>query len=395
MPPNAEPDAVDTRFDAEAELLLATVKGYLGTATEDSLEESLAGELDWAHVESAARRHGILPIVFEQLTEHRDSVPEDTLSSLEAATREIAQRNLLLLEETLTLLDGFDSYGLRAVPYKGPVLGATLYGDVSLRQSLDIDLLVDADDVAMGETLLLESGYERDERQQRYDRVLGGNGALHHQTFYRSEQGLKVELHRRLTSHWMVNSLRLADLLDSLESVAVHGESVSVLAPENRLLALCVHGTKHNWERLEWLCDVAELVSQREVDWELALARARVFGVERPVLIGLYLVSDLLDVSLSDAVTQAVDPDVGVSAIAHAMVDWALDADSEPQPLQNVRVQLRTLDGPAARLQAVLRLAFVPTAADIDTVQLPSMLGSLYYLVRPVRLAAELLRGEL
>lgn len=394
MLPKAEAVPGDTSFSAETELLLATVKVHLGTAAPETLAEALTDDLDWDHVETAARRHGILSIVFEQLTEYRDSVPEDTLSTLEAASREIAQRNLFLLEETLTLLEEFGEYGVQVVPYKGPVLGATLYGDISLRQSLDIDLLVRAGDIDRAETLLLDSGYERDERQQRHVRVFGDTGALHHLTFYRSGQGLIVELHRRLTPHWMVNSLRIADLLDSLEKREVQGQSVALLAPENRLLALCVHGTKHNWERLEWLCDVAALVRQHELDWELAMARARVFEVERPVLIGLSLVSELLNVALPDAVTQAVDADAAVTAIAHEMRDWSLDSGSEPQPLQNVRVQLRTLDGRATRLRAVLRLAFVPTAVDIDMVQLPPRLASLYYLVRPVRLAVALLRGE-
>src|SRR3712207_8653927 len=40
------------------------------------------------------------------------------------------------------------------------------------------------------------------------------------------------------------------------------------------LLILCVHGTKHIWGRLSWICDVAELLrTQPDMDWEYVLDR--------------------------------------------------------------------------------------------------------------------------
>jgi hypothetical protein len=390
-----EADRFDTAFDAETELLLATLRSHLGTASRLSTAELGAAQLDWHRVEKLARSHGILPVVYEQLSTDEGSVPRDTHTSLQTASREIAQQNLFLLEETLSLIEYLGEHGVQAVPYKGPVLGATVYGDVSLRQSVDIDLLIRPGDMDMAEALLRERGYERPERERRVERLLGEQGLTHHRTFYRSEDRVRVDLHHRLTAAWMVTELRMADLLDALESVEVHGHSVSVLEPENRLLALCVHGSKHRWERLEWLCDVGQLIRTSELDWETMLARARVAGVERLVLIGLYLAAELLQVALPEIVTRAIEADPAVESIAHEMANRSLGSGTESRPVENVWLLSRTLDGRSARFRTLLRLAFSPTAADVEAIRLPATLASLYYVVRPVRIVVGIVRGDL
>ena len=60
------------------------------------------------------------------------------------------------------------------------------------------------------------------------------------------------------------------------------------LCPEDLLILLCVHGSKHAWEQLKWTCDVAELVRRRPtLDWSRILFQADEWGCRRIVLLGL------------------------------------------------------------------------------------------------------------
>jgi len=62
-----------------------------------------------------------------------------------------------------------------------------------------------------------------------------------------------------------------------------------------------VHGTKHRWERLRWICDVAELIRVREdVKWETLMRVAESLGSRHMLSLGLYLAHDVLGAPLPE-----------------------------------------------------------------------------------------------
>jgi hypothetical protein len=69
---------------------------------------------------------------------------------------------------------------------------------------------------------------------------------------------------------------------------------VPALAPEDLLPFLAVHGGKHLLERLNWVCDVAEMVrADRSLDWPALLAAARQTRQQRHLAVALLLASRL------------------------------------------------------------------------------------------------------
>ena len=73
---------------------------------------------------------------------------------------------------------------------KGPVLAADLYGDVSLRTSSDLDILIPIQDLEKAEKLLLMQGYEKDDYIQT---VLNDwKWRHHHVTYFHPQKGNKI-----------------------------------------------------------------------------------------------------------------------------------------------------------------------------------------------------------
>jgi len=89
-------------------------------------------------------------------------VSKANLERLRGDFRSNVQRNLLLTAELLRLLDLFAVHGIAAAPFKGPVLAASAYEDLSLRQFSDLDVLVNRRDILKAEGLLASQGYEPD-----------------------------------------------------------------------------------------------------------------------------------------------------------------------------------------------------------------------------------------
>ena len=72
-------------------------------------------------------------------------MPADAREELEGRAQANRLRDLELTGELARLLDRFRRDGIAAVPYKGPVLAAQAYGDVALREFVDLDILVHPD----------------------------------------------------------------------------------------------------------------------------------------------------------------------------------------------------------------------------------------------------------
>ncbi|MCA9471117.1 MAG: nucleotidyltransferase family protein [Nitrospira sp.] len=49
--------------------------------------------------------------------------------------------------------------------------------------------------------------------------------------------------------------------------MSIYDTQVRSLRAEELLLILCVHGSKHVWEELKWVCDVTELIRAQQIGW--------------------------------------------------------------------------------------------------------------------------------
>jgi len=152
-------------------------------------------------------------------------------------------------------------------------------------------------------------------------------------------------------------------------------EECSCFPAEDLLLILCVHGAKHRWEQLNWVCDLAELIRvHQNLDWEGLLTRSRTLGCERILLLGLFLAHHLLGALLPAEVLRRAKSDAAVETLAtHVCERLFHDGNGSSHgafglPSFYLRVSERLRD----RAAYCLRLAFTPTVDDWKRLPLPS-----------------------
>jgi hypothetical protein len=61
---------------------------------------------------------------------------------LRARFEEIARKNLRFTAELIRILNCLESHGIAAIPFKGPTLAESVYGNLALREFSDLDILV-------------------------------------------------------------------------------------------------------------------------------------------------------------------------------------------------------------------------------------------------------------
>jgi hypothetical protein len=320
-------------------------------------------------------------------------VPRDVLDQLRDEFNQTAQRNMLMTLRLLKLLDHFAQNGIEAIPYKGPVLTSQAYGNVALRKIMDLDLFIRQENVPRAAELLVHQGF-------RAAGLTSAQMALHLKfhselIFHHPQTGELVELHWKLTDEYFCFSPDAEKLWQRAEDQPFAGRTIRVFSAADQLLFLCVHGTQHCWNRLEWICGVSELNrSSPDIDFEAISAEARRLGSGRMFNLGLALAHDLLGRGLRDGILERIRRDVVIPRLVRQISRRLFDdGGAEISPLASYWFHMQARELPRHKIEYPLRLAVTPTLGDWEWVRLPPGLSPLYYPLRPLRLAAGGLRA--
>ena len=203
-----------------------------------------------------------------------------------------------------------------------------------------------------------------------------------------------VDLHWGLTRSNVPFPIELEDLQDRLELVDLVGDTVSSPSPEDLLLILTMHGSRHLWERLMWICDVAELLRVHQgMDRRWVMQQSRMLGSERMLFLGLLLANDLLGATIPEEVMQWVRADPALKSLASQVQEHLFTEGEEPHGVVkrfvfHTRIRERLRDKVPIVLY-LMRRTMTPTTKDRMVIQVPVLLSFIYYLIRPIRLFRE------
>jgi hypothetical protein len=147
-------------MSAEAEILLCCSRSRPDSHILDRLGGLLDRNLDWAYLLREASFHGVMPLVYSTLRKvGMKGVPTLASDRMRDLARGNIRHSLLLTAELLRLTKCFHTAGIPMVPFKGPILAAAAYGDVTLRHFSDLDILVRKENLPEARSLLLSLGY--------------------------------------------------------------------------------------------------------------------------------------------------------------------------------------------------------------------------------------------
>ena len=381
-------DELTSRVEDELVLLCSRTKVDAETSARVKAITSFPNKVDWDYVYQLGRRHSVLPLIYSQLsTAAPANVPPDQLARLKEAYQNNVARNLLLTAELCQILQTFEAAGIEAVPYKGPALAVYAYGNLALRRFVDLDILVRKADTLLAKEVLRARGFVCGTPWTNTQQALLLR-TQHNLSLSREEGRMVVELHWEVASSLFASSLQAENFWGRLETMRLNDVVVRSLSAEDLLLSLCVHGSKHLWERLAWICDVAELVKARtDLNWTVLLERAASSGNDRMLFLGLHLANSLLDAPLPEHVKSKLRADTMVASLANQVLKRLFGAVGRtPASIsQTIRFNWAVRVDWRSRLR-YCRLLLQPTDADIETVPLPRPLSFVYYLMRPLGL---------
>lgn len=354
-------------------------------------------EFDWEVLFQAAVYHRVVPLLYCSLQNCcLDLVPDHILKRLRSFYLENGTRNVFIAGILLLVLKNFKKHHIHAVPFKGPLLTATVFGDLSLRTFGDLDILIAPQDMELAVHLLLEQGYTLN-FDLPLDKYLKLVRKGHHANLIHPKNGLVVELHWEMSGRYFIRNFDFNYVRARLESVLLLDQPLISLGTEDLLLYLCIHGNRHRWIQLDAVCCLAELIRARpSINWELAIKLAREFGAARMFLLGLELARRLLGSRLPSAVLKLIEEEKVLVPLS-TRIERGLWSPKRNQGevkyhLDGLNLHYRTMDRLSDVIMYTLRKFCTLDGYDIQWAPLPMQLWFFYSALRPLRFAVDIVQ---
>ena len=395
---------------SEVELLLCCARTDIDSKTAGRIRNLIQKDIKWEYLIQIAATQKIIPLLYQSLKKTcPEAVPKTYLNQLRQEVLVNTAENLSLATELLKLLNLLQEQDIPAIPFKGPVLAASVYGNLALRQFCDIDILVREQDFVKATEILSKNDYRPIEERWLLSDKQYTSSLLYANEYslVRNDERVCIDLHHRIIAkQYLSVQIDFDYWWHRLEPVSMLDKTVLNFQPEDLLLILCVHGSKHLWSRLGWLCDIAELIRvNQEIHWARVINKSQDWGCERMLLLSLCLANNLLGAELPLLVHQRIKADPKSESLAQqvreTLFDNANNGDVESLSYEKLIFNFRMIERPQDKIYYCVHYLFwrwgwlsiwrtiTPTFKDREFFPLPSNLYFLYYLIRPVRLVRD------
>lgn len=344
------------------------------------LLETYAGRMDdWKGFLDSAYAHGVFPLVHKSL-KPITAVPDAIKLRLKSTNLEIARRNMTMTAELLKIMKLLEENGIPALAIKGPVLSQMIHGDVTQRQYADLDILVSENDLYTTTKLLLKHEYQYDHPIQ-FTKNKALLRATKDITLSKSSQGIELEMHWRLFSGRLFKKSNIDLFRDSVQNITISQQKIATLDDNVLLLYLLLHGSKHMWERLEWIVDIDRLVRSRAINWDMIDHAAKIMDIEPMIHLGCAVAYDLFNTSFPEKIIQNFESDKGIiNAKNIVMDDLYLNKIFEEGRIMNTVYYLGLGKINSSWYEGAIKLLRY-TKSDVYTVNLPNILSPMYHLI--------------
>jgi len=378
-------------LDSEWSILLAACSARPPEEKRSRLHPLLRQPVRWKSLFGLADQHGTQPLLYQSFLGLEDVVPAEEMNWLKQSYQTNVYKNLLLSRELTRILEHLSALGIAVMPYKGLALAEALYGNITLRQAGDIDLIISPKDLPRIRRAVAELGYtphaplsEDEERaylqsgcECAFDSVAGRN---------------LLEVQWAIQPRFYAVDFEMDGLFQRAVALSVAGYSTKTLSSADLLLVLSAHAAKHVWGRLVWLCDIAQLMAFHDLDWDWIGTQARNLGITRILSVTMLAANQLLDAAVP---AQAGFPaDSATPLLVKEVQNYITnDVSFDVESLSYFHLMMRLRERPVDRLRFLGRLVFTPGPSEWRAVRLPPPLFPLYRLVRLSRLAARAVRA--
>ena len=267
--------------------------------------ESISGA-DWRELHEDAEKHGVASLVYDCLKRLGIAMPSEIEKKLRVAYLRTAETNSLYYHYIDIVFSACEELSIEVIPLKGIYLAKNIYGNIALREMIDIDILVRPEDLEQLDAVVVDRGFTP---MQELRGPLLEEG--HNLRYIHAECGLNLEVHWNLMDPADNVSVDIEDLWDRSVEVGSSKGALRNLSIEDLFLHLAVHNANHTFSfGLRGLYDLKVSIGKFYdlLDWSLLVSIARKWGATRALYVNLMLLDALFFQRAPDGVLERLIP---------------------------------------------------------------------------------------
>lgn len=209
----------------------------------------------------------------------------------------------------LRVLDEMDQGGIEALGIKGLVLGHWLYGDATLREHDDLDVLIPESCAEPADQVLKSIGYARHNPPIGLPRI-SKRESINSRSYYGTNGLPPIDISfDPLRSFWLPRNPAdewFTEWWDRRITVQIGGVPVPTLSPEDTFIYLSRHLQFHDFFRLNWFVDLTLLLRRygEELDWPLIGSLCTAASIDG----GVYRTLELVRQAFGDVIPEQAWP---------------------------------------------------------------------------------------
>ena len=358
-----------------------------------TIDKLIASEINWSIFTNLVVHHRVYPLVYRYLsTLAYPAVPNEVMSTLCQINKDNKCKTLQMIAEFIKILRALEQSGIRVIVIKGFPLAYQLYGDITLRTSRDIDILVNPEEIYKAREIIEKHGYIWDH-------------ALASATNSRFNKWMEIEKHIEywhpgletcIELHWRLDILGMdlphSLIEDSKESLQLLGQSIQVLGKEESLMYLTIHGAAHAWFRVKWLLDIDIIIRKGDFSWGKLFQMAHSLGAKAVLHQVMILLRELLDTPLPKFLTDAIENDTRAQHLAsmalrhitdsHGMIDKTLK--EKIYFIFRLKLYQQRLKSGWRNHMFYFSKCFLPSDEDFRLISLSDRMYFFYYIISPM-----------
>ena len=255
----------------------------------------LDGATDWEYLWQIAHKQNVVPMVANGLLELKpQNVPDDVLGKCREILASAVYRNVYMKQQLEQVEQLLAQHDIPTLAFKGPRFTETYYGNIALRRSCDLDLLVRPDQRDAACSVLKENAFTIFKQHAEASPFISFIAHPYERICKRDKPPLMVEI------HWALGDVcyHVLDTDDVWEGLK-RGNAAS-LNDEQIFLLYCGHALGHRWFPMNHICHIAAIIQSagKQMDWALVMRLADKKHKRRNVLLGFSLAHALFQVDV-------------------------------------------------------------------------------------------------
>jgi len=282
----------------ELELLIRCCEIRLGKSFLHLFDSPGVEAIDWQRFLDLTGKHRLFPLVNHVFKQFQDDVPAEVNKEIEKKASRSLKLMLKLAGELIPLHDLLNQHKINFISLKGPLMILQLYGDYSFRQTRDLDILVNENEIDLAISVLSGIGYRLQDtyflkNQEKRKLYLKREN---HVRLFNHEKKIMLELHWAVSKYFV--SIKTEKLFENAAVFCASGKNFTTLNTVDYFVYLATHGIYHRYELLFWLYDIAQILSLPETKIPELLSKAEEYHCKRAVKVSVLLASLIFKLEL-------------------------------------------------------------------------------------------------